>query len=453
MILMKWGVSMKRTVFHAPGTWLSAAGLLALCGMFFYWNATVSASTAGRAAALFSAILFGAVCLRFVPRWMEFWSKSPDEMGVSDAEPPHICLKIFIAFLAVVLSTVVLVSFLRRQWGYTDGLNFWTCTDSRHYLDIARDWYLSEGEWDRLVQLVFLPGYPIAIRLFTLLVPDTLIAGMIVSALSFAGSGCVFYKLLRLDLPYKDAIRALKYLCLLPGSFFFAAPMSESLFLLLSVTSLYCARKDQWLLAGLSGALAAFTRSLGLMLIVPLFFEWLHNVQKRKFPGNSMARAAAIALVPVGFAAYCYINFQVAGDPFQFMEYQNVHWGQRLGLFFNTAAYQTQCAIRCVRTNIPELLGLWLPNLIYGFGSLILILLTVKKLRPSDTAWFLAYYFVAMGATRLLSAPRYLIAMPTVSIALSALTEKQRTDTVITAVCAFLSFLYLCAFILRWQVW
>lgn len=444
---------MKRTVFSAPGIWISAAGLLALCGMFFDWNASVSASPAGRAAAFLSAVLFGAVCLRFVPGWMEFWSKDSERADMSDAEPLHICPKIFVSFLAVSLFTVVLVSFLRHLWGYADGISFWRCTDSQHYLDIARDWYLSEGEWDRLVQLVFLPGYPVAIRLFHFFIPDMLIAGMFVSALSFAGSGCVFYRLLRLDLPHQDAIRTLKYLCLLPGSFFFTAPMSESLFLLLSVTCLYCARKNFWFFAGLSGALAAFTRSLGLMLVVPLFFEWMHKRKTLKSLRNSMGPAAAVLLIPAGFAAYCYINFQVAGNPFQFMEYQNVHWGQRLGLFFNTAAYQTEYAIHCIGTNIPELLGLWLPNLIYGFGSLVLILLTVKKLRPSNTAWFLSYYFVAMGATWLLSAPRYLVAMPTVSIALSLLTKNRRSDAFVTAVCACFAFLYLCAFVLRWQVW
>lgn len=59
---------------------------------------------------------------------------------------------------------------LRKILGYDETVGgyvrFWLCTDSQHYMDIARDWYLSDGEWDRLVQLVFLPGYPIVVRLF-----------------------------------------------------------------------------------------------------------------------------------------------------------------------------------------------------------------------------------------------------------------------------------------------
>ena len=82
---------------------------------------------------------------------------------------------------------------MRKILGYDETVGgyvrFWLCTDSQHYMDIARDWYLSDGKWDRLVQLVFLPGYPVVVRLFSYLTGDCLAAGLFVSALSFAGSG------------------------------------------------------------------------------------------------------------------------------------------------------------------------------------------------------------------------------------------------------------------------
>ena len=84
--------------------------------------------------------------------------------------------------------------------GFWQTLDFWTCTDSRHYLDIARDWYLSEGSIDRLVQLVFLPGYPLLVRAVMGITGDALTAGLLASALCFAGAGVLLYRLLRLDL-------------------------------------------------------------------------------------------------------------------------------------------------------------------------------------------------------------------------------------------------------------
>lgn len=126
-----------------------------------------------------------------------------------------------------------------------------------------------------MVQLVFFPGYPMAVRLVSILLGgQLLLAGFLVSALSFAGAGCLLYRLVRLDAPHREAVRAVSFLCLLPGSFFFAAPMSESFFLLLTVGSYYAARTGWWLLAGLLGGMAALTRSVGLLLLIPLFFEW-----------------------------------------------------------------------------------------------------------------------------------------------------------------------------------
>ncbi|HIR85020.1 MAG TPA: hypothetical protein IAA56_06725 [Candidatus Galloscillospira excrementavium] len=458
---------MKQHPFWRRGEfWLSAGGLAVLTAVFLVWYRSKEVSGPGLAAALCSAGLFAAVCLRFVPEWLAFWRREragqaalPISGGKS--EPRYIEGKIFLSLLLVEAAVVLAVYLLRRRAGYqgsfVEGLSFWTCTDSGHYLDIARDWYLSEGEWDRLVQLVFLPGYPLAVRLVDLLVGNLLYSGMLVSALSFAGAGCVLYRLFWLDCPHGDALRAVRWFCLLPGGFFFAAPMSESLFLLLCAACLYCARTERWTLGCALGGLAAFTRSLGLTLLVPLFFELVSRAVRRRerpiSPGRLAGRGAALLLIPAGFGIYCWVNYLVAGNPFQFMEYQRLHWSQQLGWFFNTAAYQTDLAIQCWGNNLHNLLGLWLPNLLATFSSLIVMLLAVKKLRPSYTAWYLAYFVVAIGATWLLSAPRYLIALIPLPLSLARLTRRPAVDALVSLVSGLLYLLYLYAFVMRWQVW
>ncbi len=454
-----------RKAVRSPGFWISAAGLLLLAVFFGRWCRSQGDSVPGVISALVSAVLYAVVCLRFVPQWMDFWRRPaaaaallrPAERADGE-EPRHMGRKIFAALLLVSGVVVLLVYVLRLAFGHTesfrDSLAFWRCTDSAHYLDIARDWYLSEGEWDRLVQLVFLPGYPLAVRLVRLVVGDHLYSGMIVSALAFGGAGCVTYRLLRLDYPHREALRAVRFLCLLPGAFFFTAPMSESLFLLLCVSCIYCGRTGKWLAGCLLGGLAAFTRSLGLVLCVPLFFELVsRTVQEQERRGCWVARFAALLLIPAGFGVYCLINYRVSGDPFQFMEYQRVHWSQNLGWFFNTAGYQMELAIGRWATDPTTVLGLWLPNLLAGFLSLAVMIPGAKKLRPSYTAWFLVYYLVAMGATWLLSAPRYLVVLLPVPLAVSRLAKRRAADVVLTALCVSLNLLYLCAFVLRWQVW
>lgn len=441
----------------SPAFWLSLAGLSLLALLFVGWLVWTPATLPGRIAALGSAAFFAALGLRFVPQWLRFWGGS--SAGSAPKPPrwafPFAQAKLFFALLGFDAGVLLLVHLLRsiagEDGGFLSALAFWRCVDSAHYLDIAAEGYLSAGDWDRLVQLVFLPGYPAVVRLAYYVVGDYLWAGLLVSALAFASAGVVFYRLLRLDSPHREAIRAVKYLCLLPGAFFFAAPMSESLFLLCTACSLYGARTGRWLRGGLWGALAAFTRSLGLTLAVPLLFELI--AQRPQGRRAAVGRAACILLIPAGFSAYCAINYLVAGNPFQFMEYQSQHWNQRLGLFFHTAAYQTELALSALGANPQDFWGLWLPNLAAAFGSLLLMVLAARRLRASYTAWFLAYFAIAIGATWLLSAPRYLAAFLPLPAAIASLTRRRWANRLTTAGLVAASLGYLYAFAMRWNVW
>ena len=164
-------------------------------------------------------------------------------------------------------------------------------------------------------------------------------------------------------------------------------------------------------------------------------------------------RSLALLLVPLGFAAYLWVNWRVAGDPFQFLVYQREHWGQRLGLFFNTAAYQTELAVKSFSGNPPYFWGLWLPNLVCAFGALALLTAAAKRLRASVLCWALGYFALAIGPTWLLSAPRYLAALPALPMALAALTEKRGRFALALGLLIPAWAAYFLAFLQRWQVW
>ena len=433
-----------------PEILISAGGIAVLAAIFALWCSRAQYGVVGMTAAVVATVGFAAVCLRFVPVWVSAWRDGEPFLLSDDNSHPHLCVQIFTAVVLWDVLIIAAVYILRRIFGSTDGffdaLDFWTCTDSGHYLDIARDWYLSGGSVDRLVQLVFLPGYPVIVRLFSAITGDTLAAGLIVSALCFAGANVMLYKLVRLDADHDTAFRAVKFLSLSPAVFFFVAPMSESLFLFCTLSCIYLVRRGKMLPGCLLGTYAAFTRSLGVILLVPVFFEL---VQRRARFRDYLT----VLLIPLGFAAYCLINYLVAGDAFKFMDYQHEHWNQQLGWFFNTAAYQTENAVYSFSQNKPNFFGLWLPNILAQLISLALMLFAVKKLRSSYTAYFLAYFIVAMGATWLLSAPRYITALFTVPVALAAVTQNRRADICITALTCLSGFAYLCEFVLRWQVW
>ena len=447
-----------RKKYTFPGLIICALGLVALAAMYVYWLGSTHYSALANLAALASVTIFAVLCLHFVPGWMRFWTPGGwiDAPRIESA-PAHMSIKLFgfgmLWCLAVFVISYVVYLMCGFNGAWSSFMNFWTLTDSGHYLDIARDWYLSEGIIDRLVQLVFLPGYPIAVRLMHLIVPDWVMAGLLVSWLSFSGALSVGYHLLRIDYGHRESLRVLKYLCIIPGSFFFVSPMSESLFLLLSLGCVYLARTRRLALGCLVGALAAFTRSLGLMLFVPVCMELVHETVNAPRGERRYARFLWLALIPAGFGAYCVINYQVAGNPFQYMIYQREHWGQGFGFFFATAAYQLDNATGCVPGNMHNFWGLWLPNLVFDFAGLIVASLAAKKMRPGYAAWFIAYYVIAIGATWLLSAPRYMISLLPFFIGAGQLASTPKRDAVMTAVCVPLWIYYEFMFVLRWQVW
>jgi len=448
---------MKRSFYKNPAFIVSTAGLTVLGALFVRWWMHNAYAPYARLSALLCTALFAVVCLRFVPEWMRFWARpsSPRKASLADS-PRFMDLKIFVTLLVMNLGILLAVFLIRRTMGsqetFAQSLEFWRCLDSNSYLQISKDWYAAEG--DRRVQLVFLPGYPIAVRLMTFLTGYELYAGFAVSLLCFSGAGCLLYRLLRLDHSHEFAVRALKYLCILPGTFFYAAPMTESMFLMLCLGCIYLARTGKWTLGCALGCLAAFTRSLGATLLAPLVMEMIPrlraSVHKKR---QALQMTAALLLVPLGLIAYFYVNYAVSGDPFKFQEYQSSHWGQHLGWFFNTAAYQLVQMTGDFAARPHVALGLWGANLLSIFGSLTVMSLAAKRLRSSYTAWFIGYFAIAIGATWLLSAPRYLLTCFPIVIALTHLTRKPENDHLTSTCLITLNLLYLYAFVARWQVW
>ena len=285
-------------------------------------------------------------------------------------------------------------------------------SDVGHYMWIARNRYVAEGP-NRL-RLVFLPLYPLTIRLFA--GKGDLFSGAMVASQLFS-LACLpsAYELFRLDQDRKSAAACARILFLLPGAAFLRVPMSEALFLFLTLNAVYQARKKRYLAASLLGALSAFTRSLGILLLALIGIDMLMDF----LSACRQDKAAAWRLVPgfllclavgcSGTLAYLLLNDYYTGSPFTFLTYQRENWSQRMGLFFNTAAYQVEYALSYAKTGkVEELLSLSLPNLICCFGTLGLLCLDRKRMRLSYLIWMLVYYALSVGATWLLSGPRYL---------------------------------------------
>lgn len=305
-------------------------------------------------------------------------------------------------------------------------------SDVGHYMWIARNRYVAEGP-NRL-RLVFLPLYPLTIRLFA--GKGDLFSGAMVASQLFS-LACLpsAYELFCLDQDRKSAAACARILFLLPGAAFLRVPMSEALFLFLTLNAVYQARKKRYLAASLLGALSAFTRSLGILLLALIGIEMLMDF----LSACRQNKAAAWRLVPgfllclavgcSGTLAYLLLNDYYTGSPFTFLTYQRENWSQRMGLFFNTAAYQVEYALSYAKAGkVEELLSLSLPNLICCFGTLGLLCLDRKRMRLSYLIWMLVYYALSVGATWLLSGPRYLGMLFPLAVTIHRITNAKTGD-------------------------
>ncbi len=145
----------------------------------------------------------------------------------------------------------------------------WARFDSYFFLHIAHSGYTDQGLG------AFFPLYPLLIRLLAWPLADHFtLAALLVSWLCAWGSYGCFYRLARREFGERVARFALLFLAFSPVSFFSFAPYSESLFLLVSLGAVERARAGRLWQASLLAALGMLTRPTGLLLLIPLAWEW-----------------------------------------------------------------------------------------------------------------------------------------------------------------------------------
>jgi hypothetical protein len=180
--------------------------------------------------------------------------------------------------------------------GWQNAFTAWERFDALWFLRIAESGYrLRDGS------AAFFPLYPLAIRgLSFALGGHPLAAATIVSNAAFWVGLVVTYVLTATELSERAARTTVLLMCVFPTAHFFLMPYSESLFLLLSVTAFWGARRRRWAVAGAAGALAALTRSIGILIAPALVIEALHQRAERRgpaWPGFLAAAATGCGLI------------------------------------------------------------------------------------------------------------------------------------------------------------
>lgn len=188
-------------------------------------------------------------------------------------------------------------------------VNLFSRWDSAYYANIAMLGYPHQitARW------AFFPGYPILIgmlgRFLTItvqlkLVPAVYLAGFLVSNLAFFGA--VFY-LSRLSTMILNnrrlAFISAALLAFYPAGVFLSAVCSDSLFLLLTISSLYYCWRDNLGRSAALGFLASLTRPVGVLLVAPIAYKLLQDSSRRN-ASRSYLPAVGIMLGFLSFVAY-----------------------------------------------------------------------------------------------------------------------------------------------------
>jgi len=256
-----------------------------------------------------------------------------------------------LTYFGVILFT--LPNYSRQPLSFTVLVNRWSHWDVNWYNNIAINGYVNPES------AAFFPLFPLLERLVSLtLHRNVLYVGMLISNLAFLGTLILLYRFVETEFDSDTARRTALYLAVFPTALFFFAAYNESLFLFFVMLSFYTMRHGHWWLAGLSGALAALTRSIGLLLLFPFLYEFVRQVwpriqsawgeQQRWQMFKMLSGLSAALLIPFGLGLYAYYLNLRFHDPLALLHAQ-AHW--RVGL--TVPWYAPFTAIRSILTLPP----------------------------------------------------------------------------------------------------
>lgn len=253
-------------------------------------------------------------------------------------------------------------------------LDVWSRWDGGWYISIAREGYFYRGQQETS-SIAFFPLYPLLIKITAPFTGGSMVvAGLLVSHLCLLAACLLLYDLARHETDDEAAQRAVLYLLIAPGSLFFSAVYTESLFLLLSVAVFWAARQQRWGWAILAAMFATTTRAVGLLLWGVVLWELMrvwwaaastpesnHSARLLGVSSRIYVLIAVFAsLIPLGLVSFMVFNAVQFNDPSAFSKAQAA-WG-RTGAFNLNFLYEMQRLLRTdwshLPLNVPSLMNL-----------------------------------------------------------------------------------------------
>lgn len=287
-----------------------------------------------------------------------------------------------------------------RPGSFLGWLEIWNRWDAIQYLRLAEFGYTAKGVW----KAWFYPLFPWSVRLLAWPIGNYFVAALIVSAVALLAAALLLRRLVAIEFPPEVGVRAVWFFLIFPTAYFLHIGYTESLFLALAITSIWAARKQNWPLAGVAGALAWMTRANGSILLPTLAVEAAHQWWTSK---RWNWQWLYIGIVPLGFAVYLLLNWKVTGDPFAALRMRKT--------ISSTSVAWPWVGIRGAigRHGQPaddaEMVGA--QELYFSLLGLICVIASWARLRPVYAVWMTGNYLLFNAVDFIESVPRYSLTM------------------------------------------
>ncbi len=201
----------------------------------------------------------------------------------------------------------------------------WERSDALWYIKIAKNGYNKKSS-------VFMPVYPLLIRIFNFVFRKWIISALLVSNISFLLALYFFHKMVEEEFGEDVASKSVWYISLFPGSIFMMAPYTEPVYLLFAVLSFYLCKRGKFVFSAISGLILSLTRNLGILIGIPLLYEVIDRVRRREIKPYYVLSLLILPWGILGYLWYCKHNF---GD-FLSPIHNQAGWGRSFTMPWNT---------------------------------------------------------------------------------------------------------------------
>lgn len=274
-------------------------------------------------------------------------AKTPSQVGLAETiairsiNGAGLALRLWLASRVVLIAFTVfaatLLTYLHRPTHA--GLQLWQQWDTGWYLAISHLGYYTPQA------AAFFPLYPALIWLLAHLTGEQgrLAVALVISNLGTLGGLVAMAKLAERELGGGSGRPAavLRLTLAYPFAFFLAAAYTEGLFLAFAAGALLWAREGRWARAAFAAFLAALTRNTGLILVLPLVWEFGRQAgwgRALREPKTLLGWLGVAASAPLGLAVYVLYLGRRFGDPLLYVHAEHQYWHRELWGVWTTLA-------------------------------------------------------------------------------------------------------------------